>query len=293
MNEIKPVILWVFGDSWTAVSSPEWPSTIWTRRLAQKLSEHLRRPVQLRNHSLIGTSQDWITEQYLSNTQQMSPNDYTVIILTSPHRYWFFEDKPDLTNWNIIDFDQQISKEQGKAVELYIKYIQREKLDALHTVNRLGNIAYETGARNLRRPLIIKGFDQDLNVAASYPDLNIAQGYLTKIQYEEYADQDRMAEIVDNPAPNWFRGFDCRYNHLCLTNHEILSSKLAKALIDDQSPNLDSGFVKELINEHWLQDQEFCQKELCPQWIEQFLKIQDRRPKPGKIMKAGIDKLFG
>jgi len=291
MKEIKPIILWIFGDSWSAMNK-EWPDTVWTRLLANRLSNHLRRPVQMRNHSLIGTSQDWITEQYLINTREMSADDYTVILLTSPHRYWFFEDKPDLTNWNIIDFDQQISADQSKSVELYIKHIQREKLDTLHTVNRLGNIAYETGARGLRRPLIVKGFDQDLNVAATYPDLNIAQGYLTQIQYNEYADQDRMANL-QGAAPNWFNGFDCRYNHLCVSNHEILSVKLFNALIQDHSPDLTSGFQQNLIKENWLDDKEFCEKQLCPQWIENFLKIQDQKPSPGSIMKAGIEKIFG
>lgn len=292
MKQQEPIRLWVFGDSWTSVQSNE-PHRVWCRQVAQNLSQQLAQPVQLRNHSLIGCAPDWITEQFLKNTSLMQPEDYCVIVLTSPYRYWYFEDKPSLSNWNIIDFDTVVTKEQAQAVEMYIKHLQRDKIDILHNVNRLGNIAYECAARGLRRPLIIKGFDQDLNVAESYPDLNIAQGYLTKIQYGEYQEQERMAS---NPSvgTNWFMGFDCRYNHLCLSNHDILSAKVTEALIKNRQPDLNTGFLEGLIGQHWYQDQEFCQAELCPQQVEIFLKEVLTRPvKTSWKSKTGIDKILG
>lgn len=295
MTDKKPTKLWIFGDSWSSHFSPEDSDRIWTRQLAQRLSHAKAEPVQLRNHSLIGCAPDWITEQFLKSTIEMQPEDYCIIILTSPYRYWYFEDIPSLSNWNIIDFDTVVTKEQAQAVELYIKHIQRDKLDTLHNVNRLGNIAYECAARGLRRPMIIKGFDQDLNVAESYPDLNIAQGYLTRIQYGEYCDKDSMAALEDKIAsPNWFRGFDCRYNHLCLSNHDILADKLLRGLLTNQSPDLTQGFIEDLIADRWWENQSLCQNELSHRQIEIFLKDILPRPRTQSWKtKTGIDKILG
>jgi hypothetical protein len=248
--------------------------------------------VQVRNHSLVGAAPDWITEQYLKNTASMSEDDYVVMILTSPYRVWYFEDIPSLTNWNIIDFDSVVDRDQAKAVELYLKHIQRPKIDTLHTVNRLGNIAYESASRGLRRPMLIKGFDQDLNVAESYPDICIATGYLSAVQYCEYADQERMAEL-SGPAPNWFYGFDCRYNHLCLRNHDVLASKLLDGLLKDRSPNLTTGFHDNLIQEKWYEDLEFCRQELCESGIENFFTVKEQQKTSSWKDRTGISKIFG
>lgn len=292
MQNTQPQRLWIFGDSWSAIDSNRDPPRSWTRQLAQRLSQTTGRPVQVRNHSLVGAAPDWITEQYLKNTASMGSDDYVIMILTSPYRVWYFEDQPSLTNFNIIDFDSVIDQEQAQAVELYIKHIQRTKIDTLHTVNRLGNIAYESASRGLRRPLLVKGFDQDLNVAESYPDICIANGYLTSIQYNEYAELDRMAEIT-GPAPNWFYGFDCRYNHLCLSNHDILVDKLLEGLLKNRSPDLTQGFRQNLIKETWYEDTEFCQQELCVSSIDHFFTVKEEQKSPSWRDRTGLSKIFG
>jgi hypothetical protein len=293
MQNTQPQILWIFGDSWSATSPTKDPDRIWTRQLAQRLSQTIGRPVQVRNHSLIGAAPDWITEQYLKNTASMGADDYVVMVLTSPYRVWYFEDIPSLTNWNIIDFDSIVSREQAQAVELYLKHIQREHIDTLHTVNRLGNIAYESASRGLRRPMLIKGFDQDLNIAESYPDICIAKGYLSAVQYNEYADLDQMDQLKDRtPAPNWFYGFDCRYNHLCLRNHDILVDKLLQGLLKDRAPDLTQGFHQHIIKENWYEDSEFCQQELHVPGIENFFKVKEQTTSSWKD-RTGLSKIFG
>lgn len=287
--------LWIFGDSWSALSPQTDPERVWTRQLSHRLSNSINHPVQLRNHSLIGCSQDWITLQFLENAHLMKENDYVIVILTSPQRYWFFKDKPDLTNWNIIDFDQWITADQAKAVEYYIKHIQRDEIDHLHTVNRLANIAYECAARGLRRPLIIKGFAQNLGSAEHYPDLNIARGFLTKVQGEEYSHRDLLSDRYNKGLTNWFNGFDCRYNHLCLTNHDILVDKLLSALVNDQKLDLEQDFKTDLIGEHWYENPELCSNELNPKSIEIFLKDVSKRDYKNTVwkIKTGIDRILG
>jgi len=289
------VRLWIFGDSWSALRASQDPERIWTRQLARRLSDHLQTPVQLRNSSLVGCAQDWITEQFLLNTAEMQAQDYVIIVLTSPQRYWFFKDKPDLTNWNIIDFDQWVTADQARAAEYYIKHIQRDEIDHLHMINRLGNIAYEAAARGLRRPLIIRGFAQDLGVAEHYPDLNIAQGFLTKIQAEEYADQQELERLYTSGGTNWFNGFDCRYNHLCLSNHDILVDKLLPALVKNKQPDLTQGFKTDLIAKNWYENLSFCDQELNPDYIKNFHEDIKNRDHSGRVwkIKTGINRILG
>lgn len=82
---------------------------------------------------------------------------------------------------------------------------------------------------------------------------------------------------------------------MCLSNHDILVDRLLPALLKNKSPDLESGFAKELIAKDWYLDQEICEKELAPDRVEIFNKeIKNKNVSEGfwKI-KTGIDKILG
>lgn len=274
----KHTKLWIFGDSWSALWPDYDPDRVWTKSLAQQLSTATSSPVLLRNSSLVGSAQDWAFSEYIKVIEDIQPEDYVVFILTSPSRYWYFEDIPTLSNWNILDFDTVVSPEQTKAVELYIKHIQRPQLDNLALIGRLGLMAYETKRRGLRRPLLIKGFEQELGPINYFEDLNIANGVLTHIQWNEYKDQELAYKLSDQGKPGYFNGADCRFNHMCLSNHDIFANKLLTGLINDTAPDLTTGFQTDLIAPDWYNDKEFCERELSPRSVEYFLeKVKDTK----------------
>ncbi len=286
--------LWIFGDSWSALYPDYDPIGVWTRQLAHRLSNHLGHGVQLRNASLVGSAQDWMISEYLNVLEEIAPQDYVVIILTSPARYWYFEDIPSLSNWNILDFDSVVNKERARAVELYIKHIQRPQLDNIALLGRLSVIAHETLTRNLRRPLLVKGFIQDLGPAVNFKQLNIAQGVLSEIQYAEYQNKDLVERLAEQGQPGYFKGADCRFNHLCLRNHDVLADKFLQGLITDTSPDLTQGFHRDLISVDWYKDSEFCEQELSHRAVNMFMeKVLPLSKIASWQQRTGIDKIMG
>jgi hypothetical protein len=285
--------LWIFGDSWSALYPEYDPARVWTRQLAHQLSDHLGKGVQLRNASLVGSAQDWMITEYLNVIEEIKPEDYVVIILTSPARYWYFEDIPTLSNWNILDFDSVVSKERARAVELYIKHIQRPHIDSIALLGRLSIIAYETLTRNLRKPLLVKGFIQDLGPAENFEQLNIAQGVLTKIQYDEYQNKELVEKLADQGQPGYFKGADCRFNHLCLKNHDVLADKFLQGLITGTAPDLTQGFHQDLISADWYKDSDFCEQELSHRAVKMFKeKVLPLSKIASWQQRTGIDKIM-
>ena len=285
--------LWIFADSFGVCDPKRDSERVWTRQLAKKLSQHIGQPIELFNYSLIGCSQDWTVSSYMSFVEQMQSQDYVVIVLTSASRYWYFEDQPTLTNWNIIDLDQQVGRDRARAAETYLKYIQRPSLDYLQTVSRLGLIAYQTHIRNLRKPLMVRAFDDHVDLALKWPDLNWTQGCLAEIQWVEYQDANELLADYERSGQGYFKGYDCRYNHMCLSNHDILSDRLAAQLIDGTVADLSQGYVGELIGAKWHNDSELIANELNPRAVEYYFEhIHNSGPILPWKRRTGIEKIM-
>ena len=284
--------LWIFGDSWSTLSTTD-PATVWTRQLAQKLSSAIDSPVMLHNASLIGSSQDWAITEYCKVMDQIKPEDYVVFVLTSAARVWYFEDRPSVSNWNILDFDEVVGKERAQAVEGYIRHIQRPMMDELYVYGRMSILAHETQRRGLRRPLVVKGFWQELGGARDYEILNVCLGDLAAIQRDECQNQELLEKLLDKGVAGYFKGADCRYNHLCLCNHDILSDKLVEGLVNDTTVDLTSGFIKDIIAPDWHRDEDFCREQLDPNMVDHFKKeIMNKAHTPGWQIRTGIDKVM-
>jgi hypothetical protein len=244
--------LWIIGDSF--VEAPADASArVWPQQVADRLG------VELVNLGLMGTAQDWawaLLQDLLP--EKFQPEDYLIVALTHPSRFWYFDDQPKITHPNLIDLDRWLTRDQTRAVESYVRYLQRPTLDILQTTNRMSYIAYMVRSRGLRRPLMIKCFDQSLGQAGEWPEFNWAQGTLMDdVQILEFDPPD-----LDEDITSFWHGVDGRYNHVCLSNHDLMADKVYHALANDCALDLKEGFLRGLINKDSLEDQEFVSREL-------------------------------
>jgi hypothetical protein len=255
INKLPSPRLFVIGDSFSSPPRSGEVETMWTSLLVKKLSNYVGSPTPVVNGSLHGSSQVWcwgVLQQWLESC--ITPDDYLIVILTDPSRYWFIEDRPDLSNSHIIDLDQYVGSDVSNAIASYIQYIQRPSTDVIHLVDRLGLLAYYVTSQSLKRPIVIKAFDQEVLYANNFKELNWATGTLLKVQNNEFKNRSEHR--------TFWRGLDARYNHLCLSNHEILSNKIFSAIINDTAVDLTTGFIEDILDKAVLSDNEFCKKEL-------------------------------
>lgn len=254
-----PIKLFVIGDSFSVMPGKDDPALTWIRKCAADLAELTGQQVNVINASIMGASQDymWVAIHGWIESGQLGPNDYLMIALTHPGRYWYLDRIPELSNSNIIDLDKWCSAEESRAIELFIKHIQRPMLDTVSLINRLTYLSYHVLKKGLRKPLIVKCFQQELHQAGDIEELNITEGSLYEdIQYWEFDQPDFQ---LNN---NYFSGVDCRYNHMCLTNHEILGARAAVSLVDGSALDLREGYHQSLFKTDTLSDKEFCDREL-------------------------------
>ena len=246
--------LYIIGDSFTAPPPTDATELVWTMKVARALG------AELVNGSRIGASQDYCWAQLTQVMQVITADDYLIVAVTHPSRYWFFEDIPQLTHSNIIDFDNYCSREQAKAAEMYIRYIQRPQLDTLHLTLRMSYLAYHIKSKGLRRPLMIKCFQQDVGESEHYPEFNWAVGTLTSdVEMMEF----NPPSLGEDIGKIW-NGADVRYNHLCLCNHEIMTNKVVEALSNDTVLDLTQGFNQGMLDENSLFDDTLLNTQFRP-----------------------------
>lgn len=260
--------LFVVGDSFAQPLKETQRAQTWLEILGQELGRHHGCDIEVINKSCYGVAQDfnWFFLQMWAEAGEITADDYVVVVLTHPSRYWYFEDEPDLSNGQfIIGFDQHVTAAQEQAVRSYISEIQRPTLDCVQMVSRLGWLANAVTEYGWRRPLVIRGFPFDTFAAGSYCNLNWARGCLFDIQIGEF---EPDAELDRTTV--YFEGIDCRYNHLCLSNHQILGHRASQALINNSVLDLTEGYLKNIMPPAVDADPDFAQREWCPDQVELF-----------------------
>ena len=250
--------LYVIGDSFSEAPGEADKTATWPLLVAQGLSAKLDKEITLVNPSLTGSSQDY-TWKFLQQwaSEEITPDDYLVVALTHPSRYWYFEDAPSLTNMSIVDLEWNTPRHQLKAIEYYVNYIQRLELDTIHVKNRMGYIAYQILKKSLNKPLFIKCFNQELGHTSLWDEINVAYGDLeANVQAIEFTDP--------NPRliGHLWKKRDGRYNHMCLSNHKILAEKVLHSLLTGNRCDLTTGFIGNQLTKDILKDTDFVQKEL-------------------------------
>jgi hypothetical protein len=163
--------------------------------------------------------------------------------------------------------EQHVSKEQNRAIQGFMQYIQRPELDTLHMVFRLGWLAGYVAKLNLPKPLMIRAFGMNIQEAETHAGMSWAQGTLFDIQANEFQDPETTTH-------DYFRGVDCRYNHLSLRNHKIMADKVVDYFENSEALDLSTGFHKGFIEPKSKLDPEFCSKEF------NLYRLEDMRIRP-------------
>jgi hypothetical protein len=258
------------GDTWSS-GKPKPKTQTWINQVAAHLST-LHTNLDLINYSQHGVAQDFCWMHINNAIDKITPEDYVIVAVTHPNRFWYIQEHPNLSNHHIINFQQYISKEQSDAIQGFMQHIQRPELDTLHQTNRCKSLAYEVLKRGLRKPLMMNCFFTDITEVAGIDDLVWAEGNLFNIQAEEYEDGEE-------DSTNYFQGVDCRYNHMCMSNHKIMADKVIAAFTQEQGIDLNQGFQKALLKKDSLKDEEFCRREL--DWDKmQLILAQSQKTKP-------------
>lgn len=244
----------VVGDSFTVDPMETQDTTMtWLRQTAERMG------MTLWNFSQHGVAQDWCFQQlrpgFSSAEDAITAEDRIIVVLTHPNRFWFFQDKPNLSNSHIMSMEQHVSKDQNRAVEGFFRHIQRPELDTLQMIMRLGWLAGHVSRLGLAKPLVIRAFGMNVQEAELYPELAWAEGTLFDIQVDECWNN---LELIGK----YFKGVDCRYNHMSLRNHKVLADKIVDYFENNSPLNLTTGFHKEFIQANSIQDPEFCSQEL-------------------------------
>lgn len=264
--------IYITGDSFSWLQEKE-KSALWVNLLATRLQ------TEIDNYSCPGVSQDWIWNSIAGVSNVISSNDQLIVILTDPSRFWFIENAPDLSNSWIVDADfERIigNPEVKKAIEYYVKYIQRPGLDIQFLAHRLGWLNNLVRLKNLRKPLVILAFSQIVPDPQNYPDLIFSKGDLTSVSKQEETPED----------PHNWKGIDVRFNHLTLSNHKILVEKISDSIRSNTELDLTQGFNTKVLNSKSILDPEFVNSELS------LHNVQLHNSVPDKPLKSLSRKLF-
>jgi len=253
--------LFITGDSFTYVFPTDQNENVWHVDLAKKLN------LEIVNVSLWGCSQDFnwrVVHNFKENTEiSITPDDQLIVLLTSPSRFWFFEDRPDVTNPNVVDIDCAIGTERAQIASNYFRYIQRSQLDRLSVKIRLGWLASTARQMGWKPPLVIFGFEQFIGEPSDFPELKFSKGSL--------AENVSSMEQIDPKDQYTFRAYDARFGHLCLSNHKILSDKIYQTLVNNSELDLTTGFIRHFLTPENLLDPIFAKKEFSPLLYGRYL----------------------
>ena len=252
--------LYIIGDSFSAIEYklgnteitlpyPDYDygaSVHWPKQLADKLN------CNIVNLSACGASQDYEWHRLYQSQNLITPEDYLIVVLTEPFRWWYLEDQPQSSRPDLLIQDTHLKHIAGMA-EQFDRYINRETLAALNLENRLGALSYMAHTRGWRKPLIVYAMEPTVSGYRHFDNLDFANGTLAKISINEVgigvAHEYYNSKII--------KGIDPRYNHLTMSNHKILVDKLYNYFINNTAVDLTTEFLDTILSEQSLSDPDF------------------------------------
>lgn len=253
--------LYVIGDSFSIIKEEmTWP--VWPVQVAQKIG------YDLTSAALPGVDQDWQMREI--RKLNLTPEDRLILVLTGPTRFWFFKDEPWLSNVAYGTYAKDIVKDDEKlyAIQQFLTHFWREDLFISFQKSRLGELAWLAHHNKWFPPLVITAFYNPIN--QEYPSLNITNGNLYEaIQLKEYTQKDPKKDGLMNGL---WHSYDCRFNHLCRTNHEILAENIIDPLMNGTKLDLTSiKFAENIITDENACDMKFAEDQLNVYIFKQML----------------------
>lgn len=272
--------LYILGDSFSYPHKTE--KKLWPVLAAEYLEHNLNEKIEIVNQSIIGASQDYVWRQLDKVLSEITSNDFLIIVLTSSDRFWFFEDRPEHSNIASIRNVQQVA---GSDIELqnavwgFITKIWRSSLAQQLQEHRLGYLAYHVLSKNLKNPIILKAFEDSVIPEEKYTNLLFSKHSLAKIQLEEFEKFEGLFSGGDVlMAKEYWHHLDCRYNHMCLSNHIILGKLVGESLHNNVTIDLGSDeFHKKLITTSNCKNKEFAAKEFSIKYFNEVINNKVRQ----------------
>lgn len=232
-------MIWIFGDSYseTLRNAKTWADWNTYQQLEKNWIDILSDKLDSEYHSFsrYGTANDFIFSELLKNNHLFKKNDYVIIVPTHMNRKWFFEDRPHLANFVNCIIDDQISKDENRAIKEYTKYLFNDKAD----LSAFNQFVYGCFFAVQQWQL---GGVNTLILPAFHEVQGPVKGYLQIPSNEEFCSQ----EVRDNFYKK--NGMDPRLNHLSESNHAILANKIYRFFKRNESIDLYSGFEKNIYN---------------------------------------------
>lgn len=258
--------LYIIGDSFSAIEYkllhsettlpyPDYDygaSVHWPTQLADKLN------CDIVNFSEAGISQDYEWHKLYRARDLITPEDYLIVVVTEPYRFWYLGDHPQASRPDLIIQDSSL-KRIGEIADQFDRYINRDILAVLNLENRLGSLSYMAHTKGWRKPLVIYAMSQISNIDRKFNNLDFAKGTLTEVSTNEAGFGVSESHYNDKIM----KGIDPRYNHLTMSNHKILVDKLYNYFIDNTTVDLTTEFLDTVLTEQSLADPNF-QHELSP-----------------------------
>ena len=252
--------LFMVGDSFAAAPKVGDSYRPWYIQATEKLG------MNCENHSMIGVSQDWCFWKLSMHLKELTADDQILVVLTHPGRFWFFDDKPQMTNPNIVNIDKELSKDQLQAVLNFMTHIQRPPLDIQQMAHRIGWLDAQIQRYKLKPAHILCAFPLMVDVGYDMSDLEDWNQYKNVIISNGNLQNDVQVKELKKGEPSEYKvwkGYDCRYNHLIKSNHEVLAERVYQGITNGTPIDLKSpGFKTNVIQDSIFDDQDFIENEL-------------------------------
>ena len=272
INKGKNMKLHIYADSFGSFTHPDehWQRSelpdendFWQKALQVKLGCD-----ELVNQSVNGTSLDFIQWRFKNTLNEISKDDYIIVIHTEPSRRWFIEDFPNVTNfqsfvkfpsaeinWPWIELisaggipsgDKAKFHQQVKVARDYCVFVANSELEDLYGSTIVS--WFKEFQRQGYKLINIPAYNVD-----SVTEWNVnfkTTGYLESISIDEFVpdknNDSRMSFIKTT------QGQDGRVAHLSKVNHDILLDKIYNSFINNEDLELDKGFESNFITkDNW------------------------------------------
>jgi hypothetical protein len=231
--------LWVFGDSYGYLDQDRYEQSKdwhWISLLSNSLTNS--KFVTLSHY---GAANEWIYYQFRQHLEQITENDYVVVISTQFDRRWFFPDNVGACNLNIRNYDtDRLSKDQRNAVNQYLMYLRNPLVGPLSFEMFCYSLHYISSIKKLNL-LIVPGFEEEgFPLSGKYT----VSGSLFDVCKNEIKGKDVKSWY--NFISEKHQGLDPRFGHLSKENHLVLAEKIKNTFTKNEILDLTQGFYEEI-----------------------------------------------